>query len=44
LQDIVNDGKSVAARMSEMNAREWKGDLEKVYEYATFPDTLPRIV
>ena len=44
LQDIVDDGKSVAARMSEMNAREWNGDLEKVYEYATFPDTLPKIV
>ena len=43
-EDIVDDGKSVAARMSEMNAREWNGDLEKVYEYATFPDTLPKIV
>jgi glutamate--cysteine ligase len=44
LQDIVDDGKSVAARMSELNAREWKGDLEKVYEYASFPDALPKIV
>ena len=41
LQTVVERGSSNAARMSELNASEWKGDLSKVYEYATFPDVLP---
>lgn len=41
LQTIVQRGSSNAARMSELNASEWKDDLSKVYEYATFPDVLP---
>ena len=41
LQTVVERGSSNAARMSELNASEWKDDLSKVYEYATFPDVLP---
>ena len=41
LQTVVERGSSNAARMSELNASEWKDDLSKVYEYAIFPDVLP---
>ena len=43
LLNIVRDGKSEAKRVSELNATQWKGDLDKLYEYATIPAVLPEI-
>lgn len=43
LLDIVRAGKSQAKHVSELNASQWKGDLDKLYEYATFPAVLPEI-
>ena len=44
LQTVVERGSSNAARMSELNASEWKDDLSKVYEYATFPGRLTDVL
>jgi glutamate--cysteine ligase len=43
LVDIVNRGESMAAQMSALNATQWKNDISKVYEYATYPTPLPEI-
>ena len=42
LQQMVDGGATASSRTRALFTNEWKGDLAKVYEYASYPDILPK--